>query len=145
MNAVASVIWILHALFLAFVAAAPFTSSETLLLFHALVVPLVCFHWLANDGACVLTILEARARGVDANKTFMQRLVSPVYTLPPGSAGTMAWIGSVALWCVSVAKVLGAPGGFGGVCQRVFDAGGRPGVSTPEVSAEFEITRKNYA
>lgn len=120
MNAAAAVIWILHALFLAFVIAAPFSSHESLLFFHVLVVPLVWVHWLANDDACVLTTLEASARGVDAGETFTQRLVGPVYTLEPGQAGTMAWIGSAALWALAAARVFGAPGGFGGVCARVF-------------------------
>lgn len=121
MSAAASAIWVLHALFLAFVILTPFTSNESLLFFHVLLVPLVWVHWLTNDDTCVLTTLEANARGVDAGDTFIQRVVGPVYTLEPGHAGMIAWIGSVALWSVSVAKVFGAPaGGVCGVCQRVF-------------------------
>ena len=121
MNAAATVIWILHALFLAFVIATPFTSNESLLLFHAIAVPLLWIHWLANDSSCVLTVLEANARGVDAGETFMQRLVGPVYSLEGGHAATIAWIGSATLWCVSAAKVCGRPGGAWGVFQRVFE------------------------
>ena len=121
MTAAASAICILHALFLAFVVLTPFTSNESLLFFHALLVPLVWVHWLANDDTCVLTTLEANARGVDAGDTFVQQVVGPVYTLEPGHAGMIAWIGSAALWSVSVSKVFGAPaGGAWGVCQRVF-------------------------
>jgi hypothetical protein len=117
MTAAAVAIWILHAVFLAFVVLAPLTGSETLLLFHAIAIPLLWVHWLANDDGCILTVLEASARGVDAGETFMQRLVGPVYKLEGEHARALAWIGSGALWALSVYKLSRMEPG---VCGRVF-------------------------
>lgn len=105
MTAAAVAISILHAAFLAFVVLAPLTNDESVLLFHALAIPLLWAHWLANDDTCVLTVLEANARGVDAGETFVQRLVGPVYRLEGEHARLLAWTGSAALWAVSVYKL----------------------------------------
>ena len=117
MTAAAVAIWILHAAFLAFVVLAPLTGSETLLLFHAIAIPLLWVHWLANDDGCILTVLEASARGVDAGETFMQRLVGPVYKLEGEHARALAWIGTGALWGLSLSKLWALEPG---VCARVF-------------------------
>ena len=54
----ANLVHLLHLLFIGFVVGVPLTNDQPLLLLHAVMVPFICAHWVMNDDACILTVLE---------------------------------------------------------------------------------------
>lgn len=95
----------LHLLFVAFMLYAPFGASRELLVLHVLLTPFLWMHWLLNDDTCALTVLECKLRGVEPSASFFHRVVSPVYKLRDEDVRVAVWVGSVALWAVSVSRV----------------------------------------
>lgn len=75
----ASIIFILHILFLLFMLIAPFTNNISTLILYAVIVPCLWIHWWTNNDICALTLLEKKIRGVSDKNSFMYNLVSPVY------------------------------------------------------------------
>lgn len=100
MNA-ADVIKILHAAFAFLNILAPFSGSQDLLRYHAVVMPFLYLHWITNDDTCALTLLETRLRGCPNRESFFHNLVSPVYKF---RATTIVWVLSLALWIVSMVR-----------------------------------------
>ena len=98
-------IWVLHAAYIAFMALAPFSSSRTLLVMHALTTPALWVHWLLNDDQCALTMLEKAVRGVGDDRSFFHALVSPVYKVRDADVRAACWVASAALWAVTMSKV----------------------------------------
>lgn len=109
----ASLIWLLHMLFILWVVVTPFTDNEPMLVLHALVIPFLWLHWWLMDDTCFLTLVEQRLRGLPADqvpeKSFFFKLVSPVYKIKDSEVRKGAWIASVVLWAVTVRKVLRRP------------------------------------
>ena len=101
----ATIVWLLHAAFVAFMAWAPFSGHRPALLAHLAVTPFLWVHWLLNADTCVLTALERHFRGVDASGSFFHSLVSPVYKIPDADVRALAWIASVALWIKTARQV----------------------------------------
>lgn len=105
----ANVIWLLHLLFVLWVVIVPFTNSSYMLVLHLILMPFIWCHWLLNSDVCALTLAERYFRGVDSTESFFHNLVSPVYTLSDSSVGRLAWIVSIALWTLTLTKVLRRP------------------------------------
>lgn len=78
-----NVIFILHALFVAYLILLPFVSSSVQLLFlHIALLLSITFHWNLNNDVCALTLLEQRLNpDVSKDRLFMQRLVGPFYNV----------------------------------------------------------------
>lgn len=100
MNA-ADVIKILHAAFAFLNVMAPFSDSQDLLRYHAVVMPFLFLHWITNDDTCALTLLETRLRGIPKRQSFFHNLVGPVYKF---RATTLVWVLSLVLWIVSMVR-----------------------------------------
>lgn len=49
--------------------------------FYSLAVPFLFFHWSINDDTCALTQAEMMVTGKDKDKTFMGRVVGPIYNM----------------------------------------------------------------
>jgi hypothetical protein len=115
-SVLATLIWVLHMLFVLWVVITPFTNNEPLLVLHLMVMPFIWFHWLVNDDTCALTIMERQLRGVHSNDSFFHNLVSPIYKIEDNDIRAASWIISIALWLITLTKVLQRPG----IVRRVF-------------------------
>ena len=85
----ANVIWFLHVLFILSMIIIPFTNNEFLLNMYILIIPFLFFHWATNDDNCCLTVMECKLRGIPKSNTFMNNLISPIYTLPNHITGVL--------------------------------------------------------
>lgn len=101
----ASLVAVLHALFLAWVLLAPWLPQWEMVVLHALVMPFLMLHWLLNDDTCFLTWLECRLRGVPTSGSFVHSIVSPVYRLSETQASGLAWGLGLVLWGISLHRL----------------------------------------
>lgn len=105
----ANVVWLLHVLFVIWMIVTPFTNNEPMLVLHLVTGPFLWMHWITNQDACSLTLMESYLRGVPCEKSFFHSLVSPVYKIRDDDIRMCAWIVSVVLWLITVSKVLKRP------------------------------------
>ncbi len=106
MTPASALIWTLHLVLVGFMALAPFSSNPAILVAHLVATPFLWLHWLLNNDACALTLLEQQLRGgVPARQTFMHALVSPVYKVSDADVRSVAWLASGLLWLVTLARV----------------------------------------
>jgi hypothetical protein len=80
MNWIAS----LHGFLVAYLIILPIIPQvgKDLLLLHVALLTSILFHWTLNNDICALTLLEQRLfPDTPKNELFMQRLVSPVYSV----------------------------------------------------------------
>ena len=109
----ANLIWVLHILLVIWLVVTPFTQNEPMLVLHLIMVPFLWFHWILNDDTCALTLIEQKLRGIDpsecAEKSFFFNLVSPVYKIQDDAVRKISWVLSIALWLVTLSKVMKRP------------------------------------
>lgn len=105
----ANVCWLLHVLFVAWVAITPFTNNKPMLVLHLVVMPFLWLHWLLNNDTCALTVAERYLRGVDKSESFFHNLVSPIYVIKDDDLRGFCWLASFVLWLISLAKVCDDP------------------------------------
>lgn len=106
----ATLVWVLHMAFVLWVVVVPFTNNEPMLVLHLIVMPFLWFHWLLNDDTCALTLLERQLRGVPSQESFFHNIVSPVYKIKDEQVRSLSWVLSVALWLLTLSKVMRRPG-----------------------------------
>lgn len=100
--AAADVVRCLHLALVCFMVWAPlFSGAEVLLLAEAGYV-LLFVHWLLNNDACALTMLEQRLRGVEKAESFVQSVVQPVYAAGGSGYGRAVWGVSLVLFGVGL-------------------------------------------
>lgn len=114
MNVGATFIRLLHYAFIMFYVIAPFTNNSSLLLLHLMTGPLLWVHWYTLSDECSLTLLECWFRGIpysQRQESFFFNLVSPIYKFKSDAdVRKFIWIVSIALWMVTLIKVLNNPG-----------------------------------
>jgi len=79
-----NIISFLHLLLVLYIIVIPLCPYMTreLLLLHIALISSILFHWVLNNDVCALTLLEQRLYpSTPKEDLFMQRLVSPVYTV----------------------------------------------------------------
>jgi hypothetical protein len=79
-----NIISVLHALLVMYIVILPICPNVTreLVLLHIALISSILFHWALNNDVCALTLLEQRVYpDTPKEDLFMQRLVSPVYTV----------------------------------------------------------------
>lgn len=79
-----NVISILHVLLIVYLVTVPVCPDATreIVLLHIALISSILFHWALNNDVCALTLLEQRMYpDTPKEQLFMQRLVSPVYTV----------------------------------------------------------------
>ena len=82
MELAANIIAFLHLILVILVVSTPFLTNDTyILLFYCFMVFSIMFHWITNNDACMLTLLESKLRNKKPTQTFMGRLISPVYRI----------------------------------------------------------------
>lgn len=113
MNVAANLIRLLHYVFIIFYIIAPFTNNSSLLLLHLMTGPLLWVHWYTLSDECSLTLIECWCRGIPYNErheSFFFNLVSPIYKFESDAdVRKFIWVASIALWLVTLAKVLHNP------------------------------------
>lgn len=105
----ANVIWVLHIILVLWIVITPFTNNEPMLVLHVMVIPFLAMHWITGNDTCALTLMERYLRGCDSKDSFFHNLVSPVYKIDDKVIGNIAWVAALALWSVSLSKVLKRP------------------------------------
>ena len=99
---VKEIIYWLHILFIIFVVFIPLASAnEKWLCYHLLIVSLMMVHWIMNNNTCALTWMESKLTGEKKEKTFLGKLVNPVYQV----TDKQIWIITGILLMVSMLKL----------------------------------------
>jgi hypothetical protein len=106
MSLTALIVRAVHVGVIAFVLLAPFSSDPSVVRAHVWLVPFLWVHWLLNNDACALTVLECKLRGVPTEASFVHSVVSPVYRITQTSAKTLAWVASLLVWGVAVWRAM---------------------------------------
>lgn len=111
MNIAANIVWLIHLAFIAWYVITPFTNNAPMLVLHFFTFPFLAIHWLTNQDTCSLTLLEMKLRGIeDCKESFFWSVVSPIYKPQTDDTGKqLIWIASIALWLVTLVKVLKYP------------------------------------
>jgi hypothetical protein len=78
----------------------PFFGNQNLLEMYSLLIPFLFYHWAVNNDTCALTILEQYFTETPKEKTFMQRLIGPVYNIPNDQIGQLTKTIWFLLWLV---------------------------------------------
>ncbi len=76
----------------------PFIAKRPLLIMYSLVVPFLFFHWAVNDDTCFLTQMECICTGEPKERTFMGRVMSPIYNVPDDVIGNATKMVFFLLW-----------------------------------------------
>jgi hypothetical protein len=105
----AEVVWVLHALLVAWIVATPFFGGDIALVVHLVVLAAIMAHWALNSSQCVLGELEKWLRGVDDGHSFFYSLVAPVYRANESELGGLVWLAAIALWLTTLSKVMKRP------------------------------------
>jgi len=96
---IANIIFVIHvAMLIAAVIVPVFVKDVRWLELYSLFIPFVFFHWIMNDDTCCLTQLEIYFTGEDKAKTFMARVLDPVYNVSDDAAGRLIKLSAFVLW-----------------------------------------------
>lgn len=101
----ANVVYALHLVLICFMIVAPFTNKLALLILHITFSISLVLHWSVNSNVCCLSYAESWLRGVEVNKTFLNRIIEPVYVISENKLSNIIWISTVVLVAISVYKV----------------------------------------
>ena len=105
---------ILHALLIGFVVITPIMNDPHLLLLHAVIVPFIILHWIANNNTCALSTLEMYLK----NKNFDQKnnredcftcnIFDPIYDFRKNynKFTTMIYLITLLLWLIGIRKLM---------------------------------------
>lgn len=93
-----NIIFFIHTLFLLWILVVPFTNDKRQLQFYSMTVPFLFYHWSVNDDTCALTQAEVYMTGQNKDKTFMGRLVGPIYKMPDTAANNLTKTVFFLLW-----------------------------------------------
>lgn len=105
----ANFIYALHLVLVLFMVIAPFTSSLSLLILHVSFSASLMFHWYANSNACCLSLAEAYLRGTTVDKTFLNRVIEPVYVISENRMNHIIWASTIVLALVSLYRIYNHP------------------------------------
>ncbi len=76
----------------------PIFGNRKHLLMYSVLVPFVFFHWSVNDDTCALTQLECFLTDEPKERTFMGRLVGPIYSVSDDAIGKLTKGVFFSLW-----------------------------------------------
>jgi hypothetical protein len=108
-NCAAHVVTIVHTSLILFMICAPFLSGDAVFhLLHLAAATGLIVHWLTGTDVCALTYLEAYLRGKPPGESFIYSIVRPVFIIQDATVRRWVLAGTVALGCVSAARLLRA-------------------------------------
>ena len=97
---------LVHVIFVLCVLLVPFFGSREDLELYTLIIPFLLLHWTLNNDICALTELEKVVKGTnDTNKTFMGKVIGPIYKLDDTVVNEMAKMISFMLWAFVMFKL----------------------------------------
>ena len=107
------IISILHLAFVGFVVLVPFYGNSYLRLVHAIILPFIMGHWIANNNSCALTLMEKKVRehlhggSVDNKDCIVANIIEPVYDFVANNKqhAVLIYIITFSLWAASVYKL----------------------------------------
>jgi hypothetical protein len=76
----------------------PFIAKRPILILYSLLVPFLFLHWVVNDDTCALTQIEMVLTGQEKHRTFMGRLMGPIYKTSDDIIDKCMKFGLFALW-----------------------------------------------
>ena len=76
-----NIIFWIHFCFLLWILVTPFLNDRRQLEFYGMIIPFIFYHWSVNDDTCAMTQLEMMLTNQEKEKTFMHRVVSPIYVM----------------------------------------------------------------
>ena len=97
---IASLIFVIHLALFIFSMIIPFAGNTRQLKAYSLLVPFLMLHWATNDDTCVLTMIEERLSNVPKKRTFMGRLLGPIYTRGDTELGKLTTCLFFGLWLI---------------------------------------------
>jgi hypothetical protein len=101
----ANFIYFLHILVILFVIFGPFSNIPSILIIHIAFSFSLLVHWVANNNACSLTYLESQLRGVDVEKSFTYKFISPVYDISKTDWSRICYIITIIGLTISIYKL----------------------------------------
>lgn len=78
----------------------PFLKDKRFLVMYSLIIPFLLFHWSVNDDTCALTQLECYFTDTPKERTFMGRLVGPIYNMSDDMIGKILKSVFFSLWLI---------------------------------------------
>lgn len=72
---------LIHCVVIIIILYIPFSSNQYLLELYSILIPFIVLHWLLNNNICCLTLLESYLTGKEYSKTFIGRIIEPIYSI----------------------------------------------------------------
>jgi hypothetical protein len=92
------IIFYIHVLIVIACIVVPFLGTPQILSLYSIIVPFLFYHWSVNDDTCFLTQVEVLVTDTPKDKTFMGRLVGPIYNLSDDVVGKLMKTVLFGLW-----------------------------------------------
>jgi hypothetical protein len=96
-----NIIFIIHVVFLLWILVTPFLNDRRQLEFYGMIIPFIFYHWSVNDDTCAMTQLEMMLTKQEKEKTFMHRVVSPIYVMEENDVNKLTKTVFFCLWAFS--------------------------------------------
>lgn len=82
-NVFASIVCVIHIIIIILILYIPiFSNSNYFIFVCAIFLPFLELHWLFNNNVCCLTEIEKKIRGIDDKQSFINKIISPIYSFP---------------------------------------------------------------
>ena len=96
-----NIIFWIHFCFLLWILVTPFLNDRRQLEFYGMIIPFIFYHWSVNDDTCAMTQLEMMLTNQEKEKTFMHRVVSPIYVMEENDVNKITKTVFFTLWAFS--------------------------------------------
>ena len=96
-----NIIFWIHFCFLLWILVTPFLNDRRQLEFYGMIIPFIFYHWSVNDYTCAMTQLEMMLTNQEKEKTFMHRVVSPIYVMEENDVNKITKTVFFTLWAFS--------------------------------------------
>jgi hypothetical protein len=91
-------IFFIHVLIVITGIVVPFIGTPQILSLYSIIVPFLFYHWAVNDDTCFLTQVEVLVTSTPKERTFMGRLIGPIYNLSDDMIGKLMKTLLFGLW-----------------------------------------------
>lgn len=81
------------------------STTPIVLLLHTVGAFTLLVHWLANNDACSLTLLECTLRGIPKDQAISQRFIGPLYNISDNTQTQLIYLVTIALMFWSIYKL----------------------------------------
>lgn len=102
---VAFIINIIHFCMVAYVIVAPFINVAPILILNLSYTVCLMTHWYFNNNLCCLTVFESYITGSSHDKTFIHKIVDPIYNISDYSLNKLVWAVTIVSFLITVYKV----------------------------------------